>query len=164
MESYGNDDLLLTAAAVGAISGLRSTAAPALLTYELAGDAVGPAASGLEAMLTSKGVARGLTFVAGLEMVADKAPFTPDRTDPGPLIGRALLGSLTAAALAAHRRQPVALPALVGAAAAVGSAFAAFHLRRYAGERLNVPDRLLGLVEDAVVIGAARALGSEIDL
>ncbi len=138
-------------------------AAPALLTHELSDGASGRPANRLEQLLTSEGVARLLALFAGGEMLADKAPFMPNRTDPAPLVGRAVLGSLTAAAYAAHRRRPVALPAAIGGVAAVASTYGAFHLRRWAGEHLDVPDRVLGLIEDAVVVAASRAVGGEIE-
>jgi uncharacterized membrane protein len=160
MARGGNDQIILNAAALGAISGLRSLAAPALLAHELAGR--GRADGGLERLITSEAFARLLALVASGEMLADKAPFMPDRTSPLPLLGRALIGSLTAAAYASHRHHPVLLPAVAGAVAALASTRVAFQLRRDAGERFHVPDRLLGMIEDAIVVAASRALAARI--
>src|SRR5690606_32116204 len=58
---------------------------------------------------------------------------------------------------ARSRRTSVLLPAIVGGTPAIGSAYAAFHLRRLAAQRFDLPARFLGLAEDASVVGARRA-------
>lgn len=163
MERRRDDKVILKAAALGAIAGMRSMAAPALLTHEFAEHGAELGDGRLDRLLSSEGVARVMALFASGEMLADKSEFIPDRTSPLPLVGRAVIGSLTAAAYAVHRRHPVFLPAAVGAASALASTFAAYHLRRYAREELNVPDKLLGLLEDAVVVGFGKALADEIE-
>ena len=163
MGRRGNDQILLKSAALGAVAGMRSMAAPALLSHELAEHGPDRGDGPIERLLSSEGVSRVLAVFAGGEMLADKAPFIPDRTSALPLIGRAVMGSLTAATYAAHRRHPVLMPAAVGAASAIASTFASYHLRRYVSEQLEVPDRLIGLVEDAIVVGLSRSLGDELE-
>ncbi|MEX2570088.1 MAG: DUF4126 family protein [Gemmatimonadota bacterium] len=153
-----DDHILLTSAALGAVAGMRSMAAPALLSHEMAEHPLHDVESRLEHLLSSERVAQLLSLFAGGEMLADKAPFVPDRTSSVPLLGRALMGSLTAAAFAVHRRHPVFMPAVVGAASAIASTYGAYHLRRLSHEHLNVPDRLLGLIEDAVVVAMSKAI------
>jgi uncharacterized membrane protein len=156
-----DDSILLTAAGLGAIAGLRSMAAPALLSHEMAEE--GHPHSGLERLLASDATARILAIMAGGEMVGDKLPFIPDRTTAVPLLGRAAMGFLTAAAYASRRRQNVLLPALAGTAAALAATYAAFYIRKAAAEELKLPDRLLGLMEDALVVAASRRLAAAID-
>lgn len=138
-------------------------AAPALLSFEVAelGDAdeFGP----LERILSSEATPRILAVLAGGEMLADKTDFVPDRTSALPLVGRATIGAATAAAYAVQRRHPIGLPALVGAASAIASTFAVFHLRRLARERLNIPDPVLGFAEDAIVLAASKAVADAIE-
>jgi uncharacterized membrane protein len=157
-----SERILANAAALGAITGIRTLAAPALLGHELSERGASDGNSRLERFLASDGASRLLTVLAGGEMLADKLPFAPDRTSPGPLIVRAMIGSLTAATYAVSRRHPVLLPAAVGAAAAMATAFAAFHLRRLAAERFRIPDRVLGMVEDALVVAASRGVSEAI--
>jgi len=162
MARKGNDSILLTAAALGALTGMRSMAGPMLLTQELSerpagGDNI------VERFLASEGAARLLTLMAGGEMLADKSPAMPDRTDALPLAGRAVIGSLTAAAFAIHRRHSVFVPAAVGAASAVVSTFAAYHARRLVTRKLHVPQRLMGLMEDAVVVALGKRVARAID-
>jgi uncharacterized membrane protein len=158
-----NETILMTAAALGAISGMRSMAAPALLTHELAERGSHLDGSTLGRLLSSESTSRVLSLFAGGEMLADKMSFVPDRTSALPLVGRAVIGSLTAAAYAVHRRRSVVLPAAIGAAAAIASTFAAFHIRRFAAERFHIPDRLLGMAEDAVVVAASKGVIAALD-
>jgi uncharacterized membrane protein len=162
MARRGNDSVLLTAAALGAIAGARSMAAPALLAHELSEIDAEPGDSVIERFLASDAGSRILALVAGGEMLADKLPFIGDRTDALPLVGRAVIGSLTAAAYAAYRRSPVLAPAAVGAAAAIASAYILFQARRFASESLHLPDHLVGFAEDALVVAASRELAQAI--
>jgi uncharacterized membrane protein len=159
----GNDHVVLTAVALGTIAGLRSMAAPALLTHELSAHSRRKDRSTLEKLITSDGVARVMALLAGGEMLADKSPDMPNRTDAVPLAGRALLGSLSAAAFASHKKQSIALPAAVGAISAVASTFASFHLRRLASEHYKVPDQVFGLVEDAIVMAASKGVAQALE-
>jgi uncharacterized membrane protein len=104
-----------------------------------------------------------MALLAGGEMLADKTDVLPNRTALTPLVGRAVLGSVAAAAFAVHRRHPVLVAAAVGAASAVASTFAAFHLRRIAREEYDVPDALLGLIEDGIVVTASKLVMDTID-
>lgn len=159
----GNDHVVLTAVALGTIAGLRSMAAPALLTHELSAKSRKKNRSTLEKLITSEGVARVMALLAGGEMLADKAPEMPNRTDMVPLAGRAMLGSLSAAAFASHKKYPIAVPAAVGAVSAVASTYASFHLRRMASERFSVPDQIFGLVEDAIVMAASKGVAEAME-
>jgi uncharacterized membrane protein len=138
MARRGDDSTLVTAAALGALSGMRSMAAPRLVARVLQKGKRSSAGSGL-----TRTAARFVSLAAAGEMLADKSPWIPDRTATLPLAGRALLGSLSAVAYAHHRRHPLLSHGAVGAAAAVISTFAAFHVRRMAKEHLNVPDAIV---------------------
>jgi uncharacterized membrane protein len=137
----------LRAAAFGALVGMRSMSPPALLARRLARGRA----------------ARMLAVFAAGELLADKTPGVPARIIPLSLFGRAASGALGGAALAGHLRQPRLGPALAGSAAAVASAFAAYHLRRLAGERTSIPDALFGLLEDAVVLAAGTLLARTVE-
>jgi uncharacterized membrane protein len=156
--------VLLTSAALGALSGLRGTAAPALLSHELAESRDDPA-NGLARLLSSETAASVLTLVASGELLFDRG-LTGGRAGTGspiPLVGRAIMGSLTAAAFASARRQSVILPAILGGAAALATTAAARKARRLARRHYNVPDRVIEMVEDALVIGAGKGISSVMD-
>jgi uncharacterized membrane protein len=159
-----DNTVLLTSAALGAIAGLRSMAAPALLTHEIAEDGDAEEFGPFERILTSERTSQLLAAMAGGEMIADKTPYVPDRTNPAPLIGRAVIGSMTAAAFAMRRHYPPFLPAAIGAISAVASTFAAFHTRRYITQEFRVPDRLIGLAEDAIVMAASKAIADTVEV
>lgn len=133
----------MRAAGLGAIAGMRSLSAPALVRRERD---------------SSHSAAWLLPVLAAGEMAVDKLPWTPDRTRPLSLAGRAASGAVVAAAVAGGDRRHVLGAALLGAAAAVAAAFAAHRLRRWAGRRSDAPDAVLGLMEDAAVLAAGRRL------
>lgn len=158
-----SSDLLWAALAIGVVTGMRSMLAPALVSRALAErpdlDGAGEAAR----LLTSSPVRPLLLPLAAGEMLGDKLPVAPDRTIAPSLAFRLLSGGLSAAALAGVRREPVLLPALLGASAAVLAAKLGLALRKPAQ-----PDPLanatLGLVEDGLALtlgraGLRRALG-----
>jgi uncharacterized membrane protein len=101
-------------------------------------------------------VATGIAGLAAMELVADKLPGIPKRTDPGPLVGRIVAGGLIGAAIAAVAGTDRTRGALVGAGAAFAGAHLGFQLRRELSEWL--PAGLAAVVEDAAV-GAVAAAG-----
>jgi uncharacterized membrane protein len=122
---------LARATALGAITGVRSMS--------------GPTAWALGHDGSLKHVA---AVLAAGEMLADKTPLVGDRTAPIPLTGRAVLGALVGAGSARDARGPMLAGALAGAAAAVISAYLAWHVRR----RLPLPGPIGGVLEDALVV------------
>jgi uncharacterized membrane protein len=144
---------------LAAIAGLRSLAAPALLSRALKrGDIEGLQGSPFAALGKPK-VSTTLQLLMVGEMIADKAPFVPSRTSPPALLGRALSGALVGAALfAAGKRHPVSGAAL-GALSAVAAAYAGEKFRVRGTEKLGVPDPILALLEDGIVLfGGTRLL------
>lgn len=106
--------------------------------------------SGLAALTRGRGTVQGLAAAMALgEMLADKTPFVGDRIDPLPLAGRAVMGAVVGGLIAREEHANVAAGSLVGAAAAVLAAHAAYRIRK----RLPIPGAVAGLLEDAVVFG-----------
>jgi uncharacterized membrane protein len=137
---------------MGALAGLRSMAAPAMVSEHLSRD---EGARGRESplpFLAAPGVALGLKVLAAGEMVADKTPWIPDRTSPFPLAGRGVMGALVGAALSSGEGLRPEVGAALGGASAVAAAHAAYQLRRRLGEATRLPDPLLGAIEDLVVV------------
>ncbi len=94
--------------------------------------------------------------LAAAELLGDKMPFAPDRTIAPSMLVRAFSGGTSAAALAAARRQPVLVPALIGATAACVASKVAIDLRkRY---RTNdLVNAALGFTEDCLAFTLGRA-------
>lgn len=145
------------AALLGALAGLRSMAAPAFLSQLYRN-------GGINGARRAQGLMQGPRFLwathllAVGEMLVDKLPHAPDRTAAGPLVGRALTGGLSGAALCSARRQSVLAGALIGGAAAVGTAWGASHFRKQANRKLNLSDGTIALAEDAIVGGLGATL------
>ena len=118
--------------ALGTLSGMRAFSGPAALAF------------GHRA-----GLQRAAALLAAGEMLADKLPFISDRVAPFPLAARATAGAVVGGVIAREEGANVWGGALLGAAAAVGAAFVAYHLRR----RSRLPNVVNGLLEDALVLG-----------
>ena len=89
------------------------------------------------------------------ELVADKLPSIPNRTEPGSLAARAVSGALCGAALCAAAKESAGAGAVLGGLGAVAGAFAGYEIRRKAVRALEAPDFTVALAEDAVAIGSA---------
>lgn len=147
---------LAFASGIGAVAGLRSLLAPAAVSQAASRRMLrlrGPAVE----FLRSERSANILAALAVAELVADKLPFTPDRTEPPSLLFRAASGALCGAAVASSLRKSAVTGAILGSAAAVGAAFAGRELRRI-GQRNNWPDVPVALLEDVLAIGGAAAI------
>jgi uncharacterized membrane protein/uncharacterized protein (UPF0548 family) len=152
-------DRTLNAVGFGVLAGMRSFSAPALLAHLLVRSPTLAPAGLLHRVPRPRLVARGLTALALGELVGDKLPFMPARTTPPALAGRVLTGALTAAAISAPGGRRLSLSrGLLGAGAAVASAFTFARLRGLASGRLGVPNVAAGLLEDALVLGLGAAL------
>jgi uncharacterized membrane protein len=127
---------LLEAAVIGAACGLRTFSGPATL-----------AAGG---QLGDGWVQKATIVAAAGELVGDKLPLTPPRTDAPSLAARIASGAFCGYRLGG----PVG--AGLGAIAAVGSAFAGMQTRRQVGHALKLPDIVVAAGEDAVTYGLAR--------
>lgn len=156
----GTTRTLLTAAGIGALAGMRSLAAPALLSRELAHGRMGAGRGAAARFFSAPVTSRTLGLLAAGEMAADKARWIPARIDPVPLAGRAALGALGGAFIASRRGGSGLTAAILGGATAVGVAAAMYTLRRLARRRLPFPDAALGLVEDGLVFALGARLRS----
>lgn len=137
---------------------MRSLAAPAVVT-QVARDLTEDAPL---SVLGNPFASHTVNVLAAAEQIADKLPFIPDRTKIGPLVVRAISGGLSGAALCTIKKRSIAAGALFGALGAVGAAFAAFELRKRAGQKFHVPDKVLALIEDAVTAGCSSLLVEEL--
>jgi uncharacterized membrane protein len=128
-------NVLVTAAALGAVSGSRSMLAPALVARAISSSPLAPILS---------------LFAAG-EMAADKLPAIPARTEALPLFGRMVSGAVVGAAVGGRRHRVAG--ALTGAAGALAASFALAAARRLASAQ-RIPNAVAGVCEDALALGA----------
>ena len=134
---------LAGAAFIGGSTGLRSQMGMAVLLN-------GTPLAQLPASLRHRAV-RPIAVAAALaELVADKLPSTPARTQARGLVPRIGLGGLSAGLLARNAHAPTTASAAVGAGTAVGTAFAGLAARGALAKRL--PPIVAALVEDLVAV------------
>jgi uncharacterized membrane protein len=145
-------DVWLLAFLIGAIAGLRSLTAPAVVAWAAHRNWLTLHGSPLAFMGSTAAV--GVFTLAALgELVVDQLPSTPSRTQAPGLIARVLFGGLSGAAVAASRSQSLVLGAILGAAGGIAGAFAGYELRTRLVRALEVPDSVIACVGDAVAIG-----------
>lgn len=149
-----SSNLLWAALAIGAVTGMRSMLAPTLVSRALSerDDLHG---AGEAARLLTSDSAQMPVLAAG-EIAGDKMPFAPDRTIVPSMMFRAVSGGVSAAALAGVRREPVLLPALLGATAALLASKIGLSLRKpYQPHALL--NAALGTAEDCLALSLGRS-------
>jgi uncharacterized membrane protein len=155
------NDSLRIAAGLGAVTGLRSMTGVAALSRGLADRWwLGRHATRLERWLAGDAVATTTAVLAAGELIADKLPGIPDRTEPGPLLGRTAIGATLGALVAGPDDRLVG--GLVGGAAAALATYLGWFLRREAGRSTLLPDPLIAVAEDALAVITAVRLVDEI--
>jgi uncharacterized membrane protein len=154
-----DSNLILKTLGLGAIAGVRSMAAPAALSRAVERGDVGNLEQTPFAALGSPRVLAALQVLEIGEMFVDKLPLAPSRTSPSPLLGRTASGGLVGAALFASEGRRVASGGVLGAFSALMGAYAGERLRSLGAQKSRVPDTLLALLEDGIVLlGATRLL------
>src|SRR5580693_5144404 len=144
---------------IGGVCGLRSMTAPAVVAWgahlgwlHLGGSYFAFLANKISLVVFS-------LFALG-ELIADKLPFIPPRTQAGPLGVRMLFGAVCGAAVCFSAAASPILGAILGALGGVAGAFAGYAYRRRFS--LTVPDLLLALLEDLVAVGGGFLLVSHL--
>ncbi len=122
------------------VAGLRSMTAPAI-----ANAAKRNAAAGMLA-----------TLAVG-EMIVDKLPFVPSRTQWPSLLVRAT-GAAAAWVLPNETVREQRNAAILGAVGAIAGSYLGEVLRRRAVQALHIPDPVVALVEDGIAVGAGALL------
>jgi uncharacterized membrane protein len=143
------------AAGIGAVSGLRSMAGPAIIS-KAANHKLLDLRKGPFAWFGSDNASSSATLLAVAELIADKLPFRADRTDAPSLIFRAISGGVCGYAVCGRggAKKEKWMSAVVGASAALAASWAGFEYRK----RVKLPPLLAAVVEDAVAVGAGAAV------
>ena len=139
---------------MGVVAGMRSMAAPALVSGHFARTEPAALLSSPLRWLGSPRTAIVLKMLALGEVGADKLPGIAARIDLGPLGARAVSGGLCGAAICAAAGRPALAGAGAGIVAAVASSFGFYHLRRSLGRHL--PDPVLAVAEDTLALALGR--------
>ena len=136
---------------LGAISGLRSFSGPAFLSRAASKGLVSLDGTAL-AFLGSERLSRALMLMALGELVGDKLSITPSRTSPPVLLWRAASGGLVGAVSFASEGRRSTTGAALGSSAAVAAAVIGEKVRALVGEKTGLPDPLVALAEDSIVL------------
>jgi uncharacterized membrane protein len=151
--------ILLYAFLLGCVCGLRSMTAPAVVAWgahlgwlHLDGSLLAFFANKISLVIFS-------LFALG-ELIADKLPFIPPRTQAGPLGVRILFSAACGAALCISAGASPLWGAVLGGLGGVSGAFAGYHYRRRFSS--VVPDLPLALLEDLVAVGGGLLLVSHL--
>jgi uncharacterized membrane protein len=146
--------VLILAAGIGIVAGLRSLTAPAAVSWAAHLGWLDLHGSPLAFMGSTAAVVIFSILALG-EYLADKLPRTPSRTRPGSLIGRVIMGGLAGACLSVSAGQYLLAGALVGGLGAVIGTYGGYEIRRRLVSGLKVKDRFVAIPEDLVAIGLA---------
>jgi uncharacterized membrane protein len=141
---------LVRAAFAGVASGARSFIAVTAVSRT----AGGPGRT--ERLLHRRGVQRSLRSSAAFELLGDKLPVTPPRTDPPSLAGRVAFGALSGGLVASRGGGRALAGAAVGAATSAAWTLAGPRYRSLAAARTG-SDLPGALAEDAAAVTLAWA-------
>jgi uncharacterized membrane protein len=144
--------LLVLILLLGAVAGLRTMTAPAVVCWGVHFGWLSLTHSPIS-FLTSKISLVTFTLFAIGELIGDKLPKTPSRLSAFPLIARVVFGALAGAALVITAGAALGVGIAVGAVGALGGAFAGYYVRRALTVRAGLPDLPVALLEDLVAIG-----------
>lgn len=154
---------LALAAGFGIATGMRSMTPAASLSRHLLKRGPKREPGPLSRLLAEPSVAKLLSSLAAGEMAADKTPVVPKRTEPASLLGRAAMAGLCGSVIAEERGRSRIGPALVSSIAAAGSTVLAYKIRQNVEALTGLPNSVLGLIEDALVLGSVVGLTSALD-
>lgn len=89
------------------------------------------------------------------ELIGDKLPFIPSRTEIGPILVRLISGGLGGASLAISANQSLVAGVVPGATGAVVGAFVGYETRKRLVASTGLKDFYVALPEDLLAIGLA---------
>ena len=138
------------AVGIGAVAGLRTLTAPAVLAWAAKCRWIRLGHSPFARIISSR-ASRRISDLAVSELIADKLPFTPSRLKPGPFAARIVSGAVCGAAIYGVVEQPLKEGAVLGGLGAIAGAFAGYHMRRRLSR--DLPALGVAVLEDVLAIG-----------
>jgi uncharacterized membrane protein len=146
--------LYLGCFSIGITAGLRSLTAPALVSWAAHLGWLDLSGSRLS-FLGSWTATIVLSLLALGELVADKLPKTPNRTDLGPLVFRVITGGFSSLAICTSAHQPLVIGTILGVLGSIAGAFAGYEIRHRLVKTFGFPYFGVALAEDFVAVGGA---------
>jgi uncharacterized membrane protein len=146
---------------LGFVDGLRSLTAPAIVCWAAHLGWLHFAGTKL-AFIDHRFTLIVFTLLAIIELVLDKLPNTPARTAPVGLIARIVLGGASGLALAVSAGMSVPLAGVIASIGAIAGAFAGYHIRRAVVFKVQMPDLVAAIAEDAIAIAGGLFIVSHV--
>ena len=146
---------------LGFIDGLRSLTAPAIVCWAARFGWLHFAGTNF-AFIAHRSTLTVFTLLAIVELVVDKLPNTPARTAPVGLIARIVLGGASGLALATGAGISVSLAGVIASIGAIAGAFGGYHIRRAVVLKTHLPDLVVAIAEDAIVIAGGLLIVSHV--
>jgi uncharacterized membrane protein len=144
-----NTKLMLRTAGLCALAGMRTMSGPALVSLDRE---LVKRSSVASRFFNSGNVMLAMQALAVGEMVADKLPFMPKRTWLPSLITRASAGAIIGASIYSAEDEPTLNGAIIGGASAIAATYVSYNIRRTLTNTFHVPDFLVALLEDSIII------------
>jgi uncharacterized membrane protein len=144
---------LWQAVGLGILAGMRTSSAPLVINIILKGDRSKTLHHSPLAFMQSTKATIPFGVFALIELVGDKLPTTPNRTSAGGLIGRCLSGALAGATIYKANSKNAVVGGLLGTSMAFISTYACYFVRKGIAKKTDIPDPIIGAIEDALVIG-----------
>jgi uncharacterized membrane protein len=148
--------IVFRALCLGITAGMRSQTPGAVLAWRQP-DAPRTAGWRSWPILRNAWGRRGLMLAGAGELVGDKLPSTPNRTDPGALTGRLLFGALAGLAIGSegNGRGALVTGGIAGMAGAAIGTFGGYRARKGLVDITGLPDPAVAVVEDLAAISLA---------
>jgi uncharacterized membrane protein len=146
--------ILILAAGIGFVAGLRSLTAPAAVSWAAHLGWLDLQGSPLAFMGSTAAVAI-FSMLALAELVADKLPRTPNRTTPGPLMARIVMGGLAGACISISAGRLLVVGMVLGGIGGVIGGFAGYEARKQLASGPKVKDTAIAVLEDLLALGLA---------
>ena len=108
--------------------------------------------------MQSNRLATVLKVLAVGEFIVDKLPFTPPRIKPAGVTARIISGGFSAVIISKAKGNDLIVGVIFGSIGALTSTFAFYFIRKKVGEKINIYDPILGVIEDALIVSAGLEL------
>lgn len=142
---------------LGAVAGMRSMSAPAVLSHFLSKPVQQPLHTPPFTYLQHSTVATVFKVLAVAELITDKLPHVPDRIIPASLVVRTISGAVVGMACSEESGMAKVKGALLGGLGAIAASYVFFYLRRKLVKTTGLPDVSIALLEDALAISVGTA-------
>jgi uncharacterized membrane protein len=136
---------------IGAVSGLRSMTAPAVVSWAAYLGWIDLSQTPL-AFLGYAVTPYIVSVLAIAELITDKLPSTPSRKAPPGFAARIVLGAFSGYALSLGIGQPGVIGAVLGCAGAVAGTLGGYEARTRLVRQSNLPGVVIALCEDVIAI------------